>query len=103
MNFYLQSQLHDGLYVDDFVFYLYDPSQEELLKNLIQYQIQVDLRINIDCFLGTEINCLQHTDGNIAVHLCQSAFPEFNTYHFSVHGANKLPNMTPYSSGFLID
>ena len=32
----LQSQLHVGIYVGDFVFYLYDPDQEELFKTLLQ-------------------------------------------------------------------
>ena len=32
----LQSQLHIGLYVNDFVFYSSDPPQEELFATLLQ-------------------------------------------------------------------
>ena len=38
----VQSQLHDGLYVDDFVFYSSDPTQEALFKTLLQEHIQVN-------------------------------------------------------------
>ena len=68
----LQSQLHVGLYVNDFVFYSYDPTQEELFKTLLQEKIQADFMGNVDYFLGTVFNWPQHTDGNISVHLRQS-------------------------------
>ena len=54
----LQSQIHVGLYVDEFLFYLSDPSQEELLKTLLKDQIQVEFMGNIEYLLGTEFNCL---------------------------------------------
>ena len=44
----LQYQLHVRLYVYEFLFYLYDTSQEELLKTLVQDQIQVEYMGNID-------------------------------------------------------
>ena len=46
---------------------------------------------------------LQHIDRNISVHLCLSAFTEFTSQRFLVKSANKVPNMTPYRSGFPID
>ena len=58
---------------------------------------------NVDWLLGTAFNWLQHADGNISVHLCQSALTKFTAHHFSVHIANKVPNMTPYCSSFPID
>ena len=45
---YLQSQLHVVLYVNDFVFYSSDQTQEELFKTLLQEQIQVDFMVNVD-------------------------------------------------------
>ena len=69
-----QSQLHVGLYVEDFVFYSSDPSQEVLFQTLLQEHIQVDFMVDVDYFLGTASTWLQHKDGNISVHLCQSAF-----------------------------
>ena len=48
-----QSQLHFGLYVDDFVFYSSDPAQEVLFHNLLQEHIQVDFMGDVDYFLVT--------------------------------------------------
>ena len=45
-----QSQLHVGLYVDDFVFYSSDPTQEALFKTLLQEHIQVDFVGDVDYF-----------------------------------------------------
>ena len=92
----IQSQLHVGLYVENFVFYSSDTAQEELFKTLLQEQIQVDFKVNVDYFLCTVYTWLQHADVNISVHLCQSAFTEFTDHRFSFHIANKVPNMTPY-------
>ena len=51
----LQSQLHVGLYVDGFVFYLSDPYQEALFKTLPQDHIQVNFMGNVEYFLGTPL------------------------------------------------
>ena len=99
----LQSQLHVGIYVDDFVFYSSDPAQEALFKTLLQEHIQVNFMGGVDYFLGTAFTWLKHADRKISVHLCQSAFTEFTAHRFSVHTSNKVPNMTPYLSGFPIN
>ena len=57
----------------------------------------------VDYFLGTSFTWLQHKYGNISVHLYQSVFTEFTAHWLSVQGTNKVPNMTPYRSGFPID
>ena len=44
----LKYQLHVRLYVDDFEFYLSDPSQEELFKTVLQEKIQVDFMVNVE-------------------------------------------------------
>ena len=77
-----QSQLHVGLYVDDFVFYSSDSAQEVLFQTLLQEHIQVDFMGDVDYFLGTAFTYLQHKDGNISVHLFQSAFTEFTARRF---------------------
>ena len=82
-----------------FLFYSSDIAQEELFKTLLQEQIQVDFKVNVDYFLCTVYTWLQHADVNISVHLCQSAFTEFTDHLFSFHTANKVPNMTPYCYG----
>ena len=58
---------------------------------------------NVDYFLGTAFNWLQHTDGNISVHLCESTFTEFTAHKFSVHTANEVTNMNTYYIGSPID
>ena len=99
----IQSQLHVDLYVDDFVFYSSDPAQEALFKTLLQDHIQVYFMVNVEYFLVTAFTWLQHADGNISVHLCQSSFTEFTAQNISVHTANKVSNMTPYHSEFPIN
>ena len=54
-------------------------------------------------FLGTAFTFLLHKEVNISVQICQSVFTEFTAHWFSVQSANKVPNMTPCSSGFPID
>ena len=98
-----QSQLHIGLYVDDFVFYSSDPTQEALFQTLLQEHIQVDFMGDVDHFLGTAFVWLQHIDSKIYVHLCQSEFNKFIARRFLVQSANKVPTMTPYRSGLPID
>ena len=58
---------------------------------------------DVDYFLGTDFTWLQHIDGKIYVHLCHSAFTEFIARRFLVQSAKKVPNMTPYRSGFPIE
>ena len=98
-----KSQIHVGLYVDDLVFYSSDPTHEDLFKTLLQEHIQVDFMRDVGYFLSTAFTWIQHKDGNISIHLCQSAFTEFTAHRFSVQSANKVPNMTPYPSGLPID
>ena len=45
-----QSQLHDGLYVEDFFFYSSDPNQEVLFNKLLQEHIQVDFMGDVNYF-----------------------------------------------------
>ena len=99
----VQYQLHVCLYFKDFVFYSSDPTQEALFKTLLQEHIQVDLMGDVYCFLGTAFTWLKQKDGNIPVHLCQSAFTEFTAHQFLFQNANKVPNMTPYHSGLPVD
>ena len=100
---YLHYQIHVSLYVDNFVFYSSDPSQEALFKTLLQEHIQVDFMGIFDYLLGTAFTWLKHADGDISVHRCQSAFIEFTDHQFSVHTSNKVPKITPYPSRFPID
>ena len=99
----LQSQIHVVLYVNNFLFYSSDPAQDALFKTLLQEHIQVNFMGNVDYFLGTAFTWIKHDYGNISVHLCQLEFTEFTAHRFSVHTANKVPNMTPYRSGFPIN
>ena len=99
----IQFQPHVSLSVDDFVFYSSDPTQESLFKTLLQEHIQVYLMGDVDYFLGTALTWLKHKYGNISIHMCQSAFTEFTAHWLLFHTSNKVPNMTPYRSGFPIN
>ena len=53
-----QSQLHVGLYVDNFVFNSSYPTQEALSKTLLQENIQVNFMGDVDYFLGAAFTWL---------------------------------------------
>ena len=72
-----QSQLHVGLYVDDFVLYSLDPAQEALFHTLLQEHIQVDFMGYVKYFLWNLFTWVQNKGGNMYVHICQSAFTKF--------------------------
>ena len=100
---HIQSQLHGGLYSNDFLYYSSDPYHGEISKNLLQERVKGDFMGNGNYFLGSTFNWIQHDDGKISVHLCQLAFTEFTAHQFLFYTANKVQNMTPYSSGFTTD
>ena len=56
----VQSQLHVGLYVDDFVLYSSDPTQEAIFKILLKEHIQFDFMGDVDHFLGTAFTWIKH-------------------------------------------
>ena len=66
------SQLHVGLYVNDFFLYSSDPLQEEIFKTLIQYHIKVDFMGNVNHLLVKYFDWITHKDGNVSVHISQS-------------------------------
>ena len=74
-----------------------------LFHTLLQEHIQVYFMGYVEYFLGTAFTWIQHIDGKISVHLYQSAFTESTFHRFSVQSEKKVPNMTPYCSGFPID
>ena len=53
--------------------------------------------------LGTAFTWLRHKDDKISVHIWESEFTVFTAHWFLVQSANKVPNMSPYCSGFPID
>ena len=57
----VQYQLHVGLYVDDFVVYSSDPTQDALFKTLLQEHIQLDFMGDVYYFLGTAFNWIKKT------------------------------------------
>ena len=58
---------------------------------------------DVDYLLGTAFTWFKHKEGNISVHICQCEFTELTAHWLLVQSANKVPNMTPYCSGFPID
>ena len=98
-----RTTIHIGLYVDDFVFFSASQQEEDLFKAIFASKLKVDFMGAVDFFLGTAFTWSTQDDGEISVHLCQSAFTEYTAHRFSVDKMNQTPNMTPYRSGYPID
>ena len=98
-----RAEVHVGIYVDDFVFYSTDSSQEELFRKELGRRCTVDFMGDVDFFLGTSFTWRRRDDGHLAVHLCQRAFTEFVAHRFGVDQMHRCPTMTPYRSGLPID
>eukprot|EP00956_Cyclotella_meneghiniana_P020999 scaffold37679_cov76-Cyclotella_meneghiniana.AAC.13 len=96
--------VHVGIYVDDFVFFSEDPTEEELFKKALgTCTVPIDWMGTVDYFLGTAFQWKRHDDGHLSVLLTQSAFTEYSAHRFAVDKLNPVPNMTPYRSGIPID
>ena len=98
-----RAEIFVGIYVDDFVFFSTDPKEEKRFMSELKKRVVVDFMGDVDWFLGTAFTWKRHTDGNVSVHLCQSAFTDFTAHRFGVSKYNQTPNMTPYRSGMPID
>jgi hypothetical protein len=97
------SEIHVGIYVDDFVFYSSDPQAEKQFQEELKKKVVVDFMGDVDYFLGTAFTWKRHPNDHLSVHLCQSAFTEFTAHRFGMDKYNRTPNMTPYRSGLPID
>lgn len=95
--------VHVGIYVDDFVFYSTDPTQETRFMDALKQRVVVDFMGPVDWFLGTAFTWKRHEDGHLSLLLSQSAFTEFTAHRFAVDRIKPVPNMTPYRSGLPID
>ena len=95
--------IHIGLYVDDFVYYSTSDAEESLFQSVLSSKLTVDFMGDVDYFLGTAFTWTKHTDDHLSVHLSQSAFTEYTAHRFGVDKMNRVPNMTPYRSGYPID
>ena len=79
-----RTSLDVGLYVDDFVFYSTSSAEEELFQRMLAKHIHVDFMGDAEYFLGAAFTFLRHFDGNLLVHLSQSAFTKFTAHQFGV-------------------
>jgi hypothetical protein len=96
--------IHIGLYVDDFVFFSEDPTEEDNFKPAMKdCTVLIDWMGTVDYFLETAFNWKRHGDGNLSVLLTQSAFVEYSAHRFAIDNLYPVPNMTPYRSGIPID
>ncbi|KAL7523095.1 hypothetical protein ACHAWF_000367, partial [Thalassiosira exigua] len=98
-----RSVLHGGVYVDDFVFFSIDPTEEKLFQHELAKRCKVDFMGDVDFFLGTAFTWRKHDDGHLSVHMCQSAFVKHAAHRVGVHRMARVPNMTPWRSGLPID
>ena len=98
-----RKELSIGIYVDDFVYYSNDPAEEKIFEQELAKHLKVDFMGVVDYFLGTAFTWKEFEDGNVSVHMTQSAFTEYTAHRFGVDRMNRVPNMTPYRSGLPID
>ena len=98
-----RQMIHIGLYVDDFVFYSKSDAEEELFRQVFQSQVNVDFMGDVDYFLGSAFLWKRHDDGNISVHMSQSAFTEHTAHRYGLDNFKRVSNMTPYRSDLPID
>ena len=85
------------------VFFSTDPTLELLFQTELSKHCNVDFMGDVDFFLGTAFTYRRHRDGNLSVHLGQSAFTEHIAHRFGIDGMKRVPNMTPWRCGLPID
>lgn len=99
----LDTTMHNRTWSTYFVYYSVNPDEEKLFRKTLADKITVDFMGEVDFFLGSAFTWTKHNDGNLSVHMCQSAFTDFTAHRFGVDKYNLTPNMTPYRSGLPID
>ena len=57
----------------------------------------------VDFFLGIKIDCCRHVDGNVTIHLSQTAFIEALLHSHSLHTDDVNTVQSPYRSGYPVD
>jgi hypothetical protein len=73
--------VHVGIYIDDFMFFSEDPTEEENFKTaLCTCTVPIDWMGTVDYFLGTAFNWKRHPDGELSVLLTQSVFTEYSAH-----------------------
>jgi hypothetical protein len=65
------SEIHVGIYVDDFVYFSMDSAAEKLFEAELKKHVVVDFMGEVDYFLGTAFTWKRHDNGHLSVHLCQ--------------------------------
>jgi hypothetical protein len=95
------NNLYLGLYVDDFCYFSPSESCEKAFENKLKSITSVDFMGNISHFLGLKFDWTTHKDGNIDVHISQTAFAEQLIEANNLSEAN--PTQTPYRSGHPVD
>ena len=91
------SPLTLGVYVDDFVYFLEDPSVEALFCRLLAERCKVDFIGVVEWFLGIHF-AWRITSDSISVHLNQLEFAANLVESFFQDSHNVTPTATPYRS-----
>jgi hypothetical protein len=90
------------MYVENFVYFLEDPTVEALFCHLLAERCKVNFMGIVEWFLGVHfLWCITPT--LVAVHLNQSGFATNLGESFVHQTCNETPTATPYRSGIPID
>ena len=90
------------MYVDDFVYFLEDPSVEALFCWHLAECCKVDFMGIVEWFIGVHF-LWRIAPSLVAVHLNQSGFATNLLESFARNSRNKTPTVTSYPSGVPID
>jgi hypothetical protein len=95
--------IYVGIYVDDIIYFSASNQVESKFEELLSSIGSVDFMGRVSLFLGIEFSWIQHTDGNISVHLAQQSFAESLLESLGLDQMSTSHYVSPYRPGLSID
>eukprot|EP00804_Cyclotella_cryptica_P023822 CCRYP_011183-RA/>CCRYP_011183-RA protein AED:0.30 eAED:0.40 QI:0/0/0/1/0/0.25/4/0/387 len=87
-------QVHDGIYVDDFIYYSTDPLEELCFQDELKKRVVVNFMGLVDWFLGTAFTWKKHDDSNLSVFLSQTTFTKFTAHGFAINKFKQVQHVS---------
>ena len=70
----LTPPIYVGVYVNDYVYFSYDPAVERDFECLLQVKVKIDIMGPVDWILGTSFDWQHQFNGELSVHLSQAVY-----------------------------
>ena len=90
--------IYIGIYVYEFFYFIEYDAVEEQFRTSLSLMLQVEWQDGAHWFLGTSLEWSTNNQGDISVHMCQSAFVKHTSEIFGLGNSNRDPLATPYHS-----